>query len=139
VSELYPKPADLPLAQEDWDALPEQVQRIFGAYALVQQARLDAQQDRLEALEERVRELEARLRGVVAPLDLSADLLLVGTPLRDDRDRFGLPKPGHPVEDVDRDGCLCCLRLESPCPQPVPNDALVPEHRVLAPRLLVST
>ena len=55
MSESYPKPTDLPLTQEDWDALPEQVQRIFGAYAMVQRARH-------EALEERVRELEAQLR-----------------------------------------------------------------------------
>ena len=28
MSDSYPKPADLPLDQEDWDALPEHVQRI---------------------------------------------------------------------------------------------------------------
>jgi len=55
VSESYPKPADLPLDQDDWDALPENVQRIFGAYAVVQHARLGS-------LEDRVRELEAQLR-----------------------------------------------------------------------------
>jgi len=54
VSESYPKPAELPLAQEDWDALPEHLQRIIGAHSLIQSARI-------AALEERVRDLEARL------------------------------------------------------------------------------
>ena len=61
MSDSYPKPADLPLDQEDWDALPEHVQRILGAYALIQQTRLAALQDRVSAQEERIRELEARL------------------------------------------------------------------------------
>jgi transposase len=49
-----PKPPDLPLSQEDWDALPVHVQRVFLVYI----ASLEA---RIHALEERVRELEARL------------------------------------------------------------------------------
>ena len=61
MSESYPKPADFPLPQEDWDALPEQVQRIIGAYALVLHTRLAALQELVSELEERIRELEARL------------------------------------------------------------------------------
>ena len=49
---------------------------------------------------------DALQQGVVAALGLSSDLLLVGSSLRDDHHRFRLPKTGHPVEDVDRDGCL---------------------------------
>jgi len=55
VSESYPKPSDLPLPQDEWDALSEQAQRIIGAYSLVLHARL-------HSLEDRVRQLEARLR-----------------------------------------------------------------------------
>ncbi len=61
MSDSYSKPPDLPLDQEDWDALPEQVQRIFGAYALILQTRLAALQDRVSAHEERIREVEAHL------------------------------------------------------------------------------
>lgn len=49
-----PKPPDLPLSQEDWDALPVHVQGVFLVYV----ASLEA---RILTLEDRVRELEARL------------------------------------------------------------------------------
>ena len=54
MSPPFPKPPDLPLSQEEWDALPQNVQGVFLVFVV-------SLETRTHVLEEEVRELRARL------------------------------------------------------------------------------
>ena len=56
-----PKPPDLPLSQEDWDALPVHVQGVFLVYVGSLEERIRTLAERVRELEEEVRVLRARL------------------------------------------------------------------------------
>ena len=76
--------------------------------------------------------------GVVARLDTGPDPPFANLLSRGNR--FGLwhPELCHPVEHVDPNHRLPLQGFELPGPEPVPNDAFVPEHAVLGAGLLVS-